>query len=53
MKRGVFLIDCFDVLKTVNGFERARGFLREIKEMVAASEWSMLVLIDLWAFTAE
>jgi len=46
-------MDCFDVLKTVNGFERTMGFLREIKEMVAASEWSMLVLIDLWAFTAE
>jgi hypothetical protein len=52
-KRGVILLDCFDVFKTVHGFERAFGFLREIKGMMAASGWSMLVSVDPRAFTAE
>ncbi len=50
---GVILMDCFDVLKTANGFKLAMRFLMEINEMVAASKWSMLVSIDPLAFTDE
>jgi len=52
-RTGVILMDCFDMLKIVNGFEQAMRFLKEIKGMVAASEWSMLVAVDPKAFTAE
>lgn len=50
---GLLFMDCFDVLKTANGFERAMGFLREMKKLVAGSGWSALLWVNPQAFTAE
>jgi hypothetical protein len=52
-KGGIILVDCFDVFKTANGFERAVKFLREMKKRVARSRWSVLFSVNPRLFTGK
>lgn len=44
-ERSVILIDCFDQLKIVNGFEKAMAFLRDTKKVISRNNSNLIVLI--------
>ncbi|MEW6222216.1 MAG: DUF835 domain-containing protein [Candidatus Hadarchaeota archaeon] len=50
---GVIFIDCLDLIKTVNGFDRTMKFVKEIGMINKTSGWSLLFEADASVFTRE